>query len=213
MADTKISLLTDIVTLAAGDKLAVADASDLTVSKSATMTEVATYLKTVGMPNVLSLSSAYTNSTTTGTEVTGLSFNGLVAGTYYICWNLLFQSAATTTSVKFGVNYSGTVTRMSMTAQFPSAGVAAATGTWEDELNVTTGAVWGHLITRTETTTAPNLGPWVGVTAANVDHYCKVEGVVVVSDTGNLQLWSGSEVAASAITLSAGSNGVLIRVA
>lgn len=45
MADTKVSALTDVVTLAAGDKLPVADASDLTVSKSTTMTQVQTFVK------------------------------------------------------------------------------------------------------------------------------------------------------------------------
>jgi hypothetical protein len=44
MADTKISALADVVTLAAGDKVPIADASDLTVSKSATMTEVQTFI-------------------------------------------------------------------------------------------------------------------------------------------------------------------------
>ena len=45
MADVKVSALADVVTLAAGDKVPVADASDLTVSKSATMTEVQTFVK------------------------------------------------------------------------------------------------------------------------------------------------------------------------
>jgi hypothetical protein len=44
MANTKISALADVVTLAAGDKVPVADASDLTATKSATMTEVQTYI-------------------------------------------------------------------------------------------------------------------------------------------------------------------------
>jgi len=44
MANTKISALADIVTLAAGDKVPVADASDLTATKSATMTEITTYV-------------------------------------------------------------------------------------------------------------------------------------------------------------------------
>ena len=212
MADTKISDMVDLTSLASGDEVPVADASDLTANKSFTLATLTAYLQTLGMPKITTLTSAYTNSTTTGTEVTWLSFTGLAAGTYYVKWTLLFQSAATGTSVKFGVNYTGTVTRMSMTAQFPSAGVTAATGTWEDDLNVTTGAVWGYLITRTESTTAPNLGPWVGVTAASVDHFCVVEGVVVVSDIGDLELWAGSEVASSQITLSAGSSGTLIRM-
>lgn len=48
MADTKISALTGISggVLASGDKVAVADASDLTISYSATLANVATYVNT-----------------------------------------------------------------------------------------------------------------------------------------------------------------------
>jgi hypothetical protein len=44
VADVKISALPDIVTVAGGDKVAVADASDLTASKSATLDEIATFI-------------------------------------------------------------------------------------------------------------------------------------------------------------------------
>lgn len=44
MANTKISALTNIGTLASGDEIPVADASDLTVTKSATMTNVQTFV-------------------------------------------------------------------------------------------------------------------------------------------------------------------------
>jgi hypothetical protein len=43
MPDTAISGLTAIVSVAGGDELAVADASDLTVSKKATATQIATF--------------------------------------------------------------------------------------------------------------------------------------------------------------------------
>jgi hypothetical protein len=256
MADTKISALADIVTLAAGDKLAVADASDLTASKSATMTEVnayiqtlplasaqitalgaaaaladtntfpmdqsgtavealmtdvVTYLQTKGMPRVLSLTGDYTNSTTTGTIVTGLNFTGLVAGTYLCQWTLLVASASTGTSFIFGINYTGTVTRMINMLQFPSAGVTAATGTWIDVANATTGQVLAYANSTTETTTAPNLGPHVGVTNANLFHRAMVETVVVVSNGGDLELYAASEVGASQITIKAGSSGILHR--
>lgn len=46
MASTKISALTAIDALASGDKLPVADASDLTATKSATMTQVNTFVNT-----------------------------------------------------------------------------------------------------------------------------------------------------------------------
>jgi hypothetical protein len=44
MADTKISALGAVDLVAAGDKVAIADASDLTVSKSATFTQIQTFI-------------------------------------------------------------------------------------------------------------------------------------------------------------------------
>jgi len=205
MADTKISALAAVSPLAAGDKVPVADASDLSASKSATMTELELFL---GMRK-LTLSSDYQNATSTGTLVTGLNFTGLVAGTYYVKWMLLYLPDAITSSVKYGVNYTGTKTLMSMVHHFPSAGVTAATGTWEDEFTATTGAVWAHTITRTETTTAPNLGPYIATTATT-EHYNDVEGIITVSDSGDLELWCASEVTAN-IRLKAGSSAILIR--
>ena len=213
MADTKISALTSVGTLDAGDKFPVADASDLTTSKSATMTDILTYLQSVGLPKVLKLGSQYTNATTTGTEVTGLSFNTLDAGTYYIKWVLLHEAAAITSSIKFGVNVTNTVTEFNANVYFPSAGVTAATGTMHDANNATTGQVWSYANTRTESTTAPNLGPWIGTTNANVPHLLILEALVVMTaGPGDIELWCASEVAAQ-ISLEAGSSGLCFRTA
>lgn len=213
MADTKISALTDIVTLANGDKVAVADASDLTVSKSATMTEIVTFLQLNGLPKVLKLGSQYTNATTTGTEVTGLSFNSMDAGTYFCRWALLYEAAATTSSIKFGVNITNTVSEFVANVYFPSAGVTAATGTMHNAANATTGQVWAYANTITESTTAPNLGPWIATTNANVPHLLILECLTVI-DTGpaDIELWCASEVAAQ-ISLEAGSSGICTRTA
>lgn len=210
MADTKISALTAATAGAAANEFAINEAG---TSKKLTLAQIETYLRTRGLPVVASLSSDYTNATTTGTEVTGLQFGGLVAGTYLCQWTLFVASDTTTTSFKFGVNYTGTVTRMMNMAQFPSAGVTAATGTMIDVANATTGQVLAYANSTTETTTAPNLGPWVGVTNVNLFHRILVETLVVVSNGGDLELWAGSEVAASTITIKTGSSGVLIRVA
>src|SRR6266480_382439 len=48
MADTKISAMTDVVTLAAGDKVPVADISDLSISKYATITEINAAIRAIG---------------------------------------------------------------------------------------------------------------------------------------------------------------------
>jgi len=210
MADTKISALVAASSAAGANELAINEAG---TSKKVTLTQVETYLRTRGMPTVLRLGSDYTNSTTTGTEITGLSFTLPAAGTYHVRWTLFVQSVATTTSPKFGVNYTGTVTSFVAHARFPSAGVTAATGQIASAVNATTGQVWAYAATRTETTTSPDLGPWTGVVTADVPCLVEVESLLVVSDTGDLELWAGSEVATSTITVVAGSSGVLVRTA
>jgi hypothetical protein len=213
MADTKISALTAIDSLVAGDKVPVADASDLSATKSATMTQLLTFLQDNGLPQVLRLGSRYTNATTTGTEVTGLSFNNLGTGTYFVRWALLHEVTVNTTSVKFGVNVTNTVSEFVTNAYFPSAGVTAATGTMHNAANATTGQVWAYANTITESTTAPNLGPWVGTTNANVPHLLIIETLVVITaGPADIELWCGSEVAAQ-VSLEVGSSGICTRTA
>lgn len=209
MADTKYSALTAVGTVDTAIEWGVNEDGS---SKRLTISALTDYLQTVGMPKKIHLGSDYTNATTTGTEVTGLSFNSLVAGTYHVKWILAMQSAATTTSPKFGVNYSGTATLFMAHARFPSAGVSAATGQIEGSVNATTGQVWAYAATVTETTTAPDLGPWTGVATAGENCMIHVEALVVVSDSGDLELWAGSEVGTSTITIKAGSCGILTRM-
>ena len=209
MADTKVSALTAVATPALTHEFPVNESG---TSKKETLTQVKTLFQAAnGLPVVVHLGSDYTIASTTATEITGLQFGSLVAGTYLAQWTMFVQSAATTTSFKFGVNYTGTVTRMVNMTQFPSAGVTAATGTMEDVVNATTGQVLAYANSTTESTTAPNMGPWVGVTTANANHRILVETLVVVSDSGDLEIWCGSEVGASTVTVKTGSIGVLIR--
>lgn len=211
MADTKVSALTAVATPALTHEFPVNESG---TSKKETLTQVKTLFQAAnGLPVIVHLGSDYTNNSTTGTEITGLQFGSLVAGTYLAQWTMFVQSAATTTSFKFGVNYTGTVTRMMNMAQFPSAGVTAATGTMHNANNATTGQVLAYANSTTETTTAPNLGPWVGVTNTGTNHRIMVETLVVVSDSGDLEIWAGSEVGSSTITVVTGSCGVLLRMA
>ena len=211
MADTKVSALTAAASAALTNEFPINEAG---TSKKVTLTQVKTLLGLAnGLPLVVRLGSDYTNATTTGTEITGLQFGGLVAGTYLAQWYLFVQSAATTTSFSFGVNYTGTVTRMVNMTQFPSAGVTAATGTMHNANNATTGQVLAYANSTTESTTTPNMGPWVGVTNTGANHRIYVESLVVVSDSGDLEIWAASEVGTSTITVVTGSSGVLIRTA
>ena len=208
MADTKISALTAASVAAAANELAINEAG---TSKKLTITQLTTYLQSIGMPKVLKLGTRYTNSTTTGSEVTDLSFNTLDAGTYFVRWALLYEAAAATSSIKFGVNVTNTVTEFVANVYFPSAGVNAATGTMHDANNATTGQVWAYANTRTESTTAPNLGPWIATTNAAVPHLLILEALVLMTaDPGDIELWCASEVAFE-ISLEVGSSGILTR--
>ncbi len=210
-----LSALTGVNT-ATGDKFPLLDVSDTTdgaggTAKTITRDELKLALS---VPRAFVISgSHYTNTSTTGSEITGIGpMTVSVAGSYFIDCKLLVQSVATSTSWKFGVNYTGTASPMVANAYFPSAGVTAATGTMHDANNATTGQVWSYANTRTESTTAPNLGPWIGTTNANVDHLMHLDAFIVASDTGDIEVWAGSEVAASGMQVSIGSFCLLYKL-
>ena len=135
-------------------------------------------------------------ASTTATELTELQHT-LTAGTYYLHAPLIVQSSATGTGLKFGVNYTGTVTRMACTLRYPSTGTTASTGVADDVAAVLTGSLWEAMAATTETTSAPNLGPYTGVAVANTNILNVIECLIVVSDSGDLEIWHGSEGAVS----------------
>lgn len=157
------------------------------------------------------LSSAYTNSTVTGTEVTGLS-KTLVAGTYRFSYYLIIRSAATGTGPGFGINYTGTATSLVATLYYQGTGTTASTGVVDDaNTGVAAEQVIEGCVTITESTTAPNLNVLTGVGAAGADCAVFIEGVIVTSDGGDLELWANSETATVQIDVRAGSNLLICR--
>lgn len=142
------------------------------------------------------LNSQHALASTTATEVTGLQ-HSLTAGTYHLYAPLIVRSSATGTGLKFGVNYTGTVTRMACTLRYPSTGTTGSTGVADDVAAVLTGSLWEAMAATTESTTAPNLGPYTGVAAANTNILNVIECQLVVSDSGDLEIWHGSEGAVS----------------
>lgn len=149
---------------------------------------------------------AAANSTTTIATV--MTTSTLPAGTYRYRYEIITQSGATTTAQKFSVNATGTVTRHVYNLFFPSAGVTASTGVVDQDINVTTGAVWAHLSTRTNNTT---LGPATDHDATG-DVLYVIEGVLITTTSGNLLLGHASEVAAAS-TVQAGTMLKLERLA
>ncbi len=215
MADAKISALADIVTLAAGDKVPVADLSDLTASKSATMTELVTYLQTLGMPRVRRLNSQHSNSTTTATIISDLSIT-LEAGTYMFDFQLFVRAGAITTSPMFALNFTGTLTTKNWWFEYAdaSATLLAAIGTIDD-VGVTTvgfGMRSAQNVLATTTANMGNTGSANAMATITTDHLVKISGLIIVTVSGSLNLYHGSETA-TATTTEVGSSLSVIRTA
>lgn len=212
MVDTKVSALADIGTLAAGDKIAVADASDLTASKSATMTEVADFLKGIGMPRVTTVTgSDHSVTGVTGTAVTSLS-QALEAGTYTFSYSLLTQSATATTGLGLGINFTGTAATKVFLRYNVATITTASNGLTEEESGVAlvTGGVLNGWASKAYSTTAPNMMA-EGVGAVNVDLLDRIEGLIIVTVAGNLELWHSSQIAATTTLVKIGSSLIVTR--
>lgn len=157
-------------------------------------------------PLVKALANGYSNNTTTGTEVGGLSVD-LEPGTYMFEYALIMQSAATGTGIGLGVNFTGTAPTLVLNEHYVGTGTTASTGIIDD---TNTGAGAEQIVegaaSRAFSTTFPDLNVITGVIAANANHLIRVIGVIVVTVAGQLELWANSEVAASTIQLMAGSS-------
>lgn len=218
MADQKISDMTDVTTLAAGDKIPVADISDLTVNKYCTLTEIATFLKSaIGMPRVAQLTSQHSTSSTTPSKVTGLDMT-LEAGTYVFDYFIIEQSATITVAPQYNFNFTGTATTARWWFQYAdlSGTLLAAIGTAAH--NVTTSTL-GFGMSQSEdtmqTTATGNMHPFAttnAVQTTNTDILVKITGLLEVTVSGNMELWHGSETS-TATSVEVGSSLVVTRTA
>jgi hypothetical protein len=86
---------------------------------------------------------------------------------------------------------------------------AASTAAPDQDEVLSTGAVVGAFAARAKSTTG--WGTTLSVDAANADMLMIIEGLVVVTGSGDLQLYHGSEVAA-ATTVKAGSSVIITKV-
>lgn len=218
MADVKISGLTAATAAAAANEFAINEAG---TSKKVTAAQLRDFIRTLisGSSGTASqgaapsetwqvlTSNAATNSTTNLTTV--MTTSSLPAGTYLYRYAVLCQSAATSTAHTFSVDATGTVTKHLTRLMFPSQGVSAATGTVDQELNSTTGAIVGHLSTRVD---ASALGPLAAIDTADADVLYLIDGVLITSTSGNLLLAHASELAAAS-TVTAGTMLYLQRMA
>jgi hypothetical protein len=142
-----------------------------------------------------------TQAHTSTTPDVDLTTTGVGVGTWHFKYVIIFQSAATTTGVKIAVNHTGTTGTFVMTGRFPSTGGAAATGVHDQVANSATAGLMEVFAERVKNTSSRAT---VGVDVANSNGMIVVEGTIIVTVSGSLELKIGTEVASSAITTQIG---------
>lgn len=159
-------------------------------------------------PITASLAADHAISSTTATEV-ACGATALPAGTYVFTYYIIAQSATTTVAPQFGINFTGTAAVRKFTLRYPSTGTAANTGVADDVGAALTGQIHESNPQTAFSTTAPNL-THTGVATVNVDILYTIEGIMIVTAVGDLELWHGSETASST-TVKAGTSLVLTK--
>jgi hypothetical protein len=207
-----IDLLSAAAALADANSIAVVQSG---VAKEAALTALVTYLQAAkGMPRVARLGSQHSVSSTTGTKVTGLDMT-LEAGTYQYKYDLLIQQATSTSDApQFGINFStGTAAVKAHGLRFWDATTAITAAVHiMDNIGIKTAGFIDGMVSNAYTTTAPDMGTTIGVAATGVNIYCIIEGIIVVTVQGNLELWRAAE-ATNASTTEVGSSLTVIRTA
>jgi hypothetical protein len=157
-------------------------------------------------PKAVSLAADHTLSSVTGSAVS-MPFNNVLPGTYIFQYYLLVQSATTTVSPMLGINFTGTAAVKAFRLRYPGTGTTAITGV-ADDVGANTGQIEESMEQNAFSTTTPNMGFTGGVATINTNILVMIEGLIIVTATGNLELWHGSETA-TATSVKAGSSAVL----
>ena len=141
---------------------------------------------------VAALGADVSNSTTTAAKITGLDV-AVGVGTWKFEYSIIHQAAATTTGIAFSVNHTGTLTRFVAVSNYVDTGTTNLNNAQRQA--ATTPTYIGGVGARVKSATA-NMGPTTSVDTANADMLTTLEGVLVVTVSGNIELYFASEVAA-----------------
>jgi hypothetical protein len=195
MADVKVSALPASTTPDDDDEFYIIEDG---VSKKIT---AATLRNLLAVEKVKVVTATQTNTTTTGAAITDLTVTGLAAGTYRISVWLVWQAAATTTGAGFWINMTGTTTRNVGHVYTTTTGGTATTGIADQ---ATVAATFQMIESRAWRANNTDPGPFGGVDTANADQFAMLEAVVTTTTSGDLQIMFDSEVAASGVSVMAG---------
>lgn len=167
----------------------------------------------LGVPRVTRLNTQHAISSATGTKVTDLD-QVFEIGTFVFNYYLLLRSATTSVSPLLGVNFTGTgAPRMHFRFADATAALTDELHTMSNQGSQARGFISG-MANNVETTTAPNMGSTatLAVQTAATDTMVIIEGIVVATVGGNLELWHSSETA-TATSVEVGSSLIVTRTA
>lgn len=157
----------------------------------------------------LTTNSADVTTTTLSSSV--MSTTNVGAGTWKFKYTLIYQTAATTTGIGFGINHTGTVSKFIADWKHITTGGAAATGIGDDVAATVAGQLAEGKSDRTLNAVIGSAS--AGVATANTNTLAILEGIIVVTATGTLELKIASEVAGSAVRIMANSTLELHKIA
>ena len=155
------------------------------------------------------LASDHTNATITPTKVTGMD-KATGVGTFMFNYYVLYSSSVATTGVIFDVNYSGTVTKFVWQQRWVDALATASSAAADQDAILSTGSAVGAFASRGKGTAGR--GATVSVDTASADMLMVIEGLMIVTAAGNIELWHGSETA-NTTTVKIGSSLQLTQTA
>ena len=153
----------------------------------------AEWVPTTGFPSFTKSASDQTFNTTVITDVTSLSFAVSAGVTYKYKFNILYTSAATTTGIRLTLTYPA-VSAASAVTKIPN----GADGTGAQHQGVINSS--GDIVVST------------GTPAATTVHFATVEGVIIPSAGGTVQLRAASEVGGSNIIIKSGTFVEVVEV-
>ncbi len=162
-----------------------------------------------GGSTTLSLGSDHAISSVTATEVTNLGPITLAAGTYVFRYSIIDTTDTGTVSPAYAVNFTGTAAVRKMTLSYPSTGTTAISGL-ADDIGATSGQIMESVPVTAFATTAPNMLHTGGQTVTNNVHKF-IDGIMIVTVAGDLELWHGSETATQT-TLKTGTSVVVTKI-
>jgi len=155
------------------------------------------------------------NLTSDATSVTStlaakMTTTGVRPGTWKFKYTIIYQSSSTTVGVQFGINHTGTTGEFAARRDYISVGQAASGGIADGNTAVAAAALVegkaGNAINAVIGSTT------TGVSVANEDIIEVIEGIVVVTATGSLELLMAREAAAGTITIKADSCLELMKI-